>query len=139
MTDTTWGGRTRYQGYVSNIGKGFVRGRGNSYGRGQGCGFNFMKQKVWGKCEALGSDIYLIGNALQADNNIKTREVTLNHIHGNQSEGKDVKEELEELNHFNSNIIKPETPDIITTRGSVKEIILRKEVKNWSVQNIPWE
>ena len=41
---------------------------------------------------------------------------------------------LEELNHSDFNIIKPETPDIITTKGSVEEMIFREEVNNWLVR-----
>ena len=78
MADKTSTGQTIYQGRVSNSRKGFGRGRGNSYGRGQGCGFNTTKPKVRGKCEALGSNIYLIGYAQKSDKYTKTTEVILN-------------------------------------------------------------
>ena len=55
--------RMSYQGRGSNCGRIFGIGRGNSYGRGQGRVFNSTKQKVQGKCEALGSDLYSIEDA----------------------------------------------------------------------------
>ena len=58
MADTTPRGWTRYKRHVSNTGRGFSRGHGNSYGRGRGCGFNAMKKKVRGKCEYLGGVVY---------------------------------------------------------------------------------
>ena len=59
-TSTGW---ASYQGRGSNSGRGFGRGHGNTYSRGQGRGFNPPKSNVWGKFEALGSDVYLIGDA----------------------------------------------------------------------------
>ena len=46
MANKTSTGRKRYQGLGSNNGGGFGRGRADTYGRGQGCGFNPIKIKV---------------------------------------------------------------------------------------------
>ena len=67
MSDKTSTGRMSYQGHGSNNRREFVRGNGNTYGRGQGCGFNPTKTKVWVKYEALGSGMSLIGYARQED------------------------------------------------------------------------
>ena len=133
MADKTPGFWTSYQGRGGNSGRGFGRGRGNSYVRGRG--FNPTKLKVRGKCEALGSDVYYIWDARQADKYTKTTEAILNYIQGNFNEGKNVKEALEELNHFDFNIIKPKTPDSIPVKGLFEEMILGEEVKNWFVRN----
>ena len=63
MEDKISGGQTSYQGRDSNSGRGFVIGSVSSYGRGKGCGFNPTKPKVQGKCEALGINVYFIGDA----------------------------------------------------------------------------
>ena len=83
--------RTSYQGRVSNYGIVLVRGGGNSYGRGRGCGFNPTKPKVPVKCEGLGIDTYSIRDARQADNNTKTIEAILNYIRGTFTQGNDLK------------------------------------------------
>ena len=66
MADTTSGFRTSYQGSGSNTRREFDRGRGNSDGKGWYRGFYSTKSKVWGKCEYLGSNIYLIVDTQQA-------------------------------------------------------------------------
>ena len=83
MTDKTSTSRTSYQGCGSNYGRGFVRGHGKLYGRGQGHWFNNTKPKVWGKCDPLGSDAYYIWDAIQAGKYTKTKEAILNYIQGN--------------------------------------------------------
>ena len=107
MAYKTSSGQTRYQGCGINTKRGFGRGFGNTYSRGQVHGFNMAKPKVKWKFEALGSDVYLIGYAQQAERYTKTTEAILNYIQGNSNEGNNVKEALEELNHFCFNIIKP--------------------------------
>ena len=84
--------RTSYQGRGSNYGRGFGRGCDNLYGKGRGRGFNPTKPRVRGKCEALGSGVYLIGYAQQADKYTKTTLAILNYIQGNFDEGNNVKE-----------------------------------------------
>ena len=81
MADTTSGSLTSYQGHHSNTRRGFIRSCGKPYGRGQGrgCVFNSIKPKVQGKCEALGSDIYFIGDPRQEEKYTKMTEVILNH------------------------------------------------------------
>ena len=100
----------RYQGHVSNSIIWFIRVCDKSYGRGRGPGFNLMKLKVWGECEALGSDVYYIVYSRKSDKYTKTAEAILNYIQGNFNKGNDLKEALEEINHFEFNIIKPKTP-----------------------------
>ena len=68
MTNITSGGPTSYQERVSNTGRIFFRSSGNSYGRFRGRGFNLKKPKVRGKCESLGSNMYLISDALNYSN-----------------------------------------------------------------------
>ena len=92
MADKTSEGRTRYQGRGINSGRGFIRGRGNTYSRGQGRGFNPTKPKVQGKCEALWSDVYSIGDVRQAERYTNKTETILNYTQGNFNEGNDVKE-----------------------------------------------
>ena len=92
MEDTTSGGQTIYQGRVSNNGRGFSKNIGNSYYRSRGRGFDPTKTKVWGKFEALGSYIYSIGYALQADKYTKTKEAILDHIQINFNKWNDVKD-----------------------------------------------
>ena len=94
MAYKTSTGRTNYQGSGSNYGRGFGRGRGNYYNRGRGCGFNPDTPKVRGKCEALGSDVYSIGNAGKAEKYTKTTEAIMNYIQGNFNGGNNVKEAL---------------------------------------------
>ena len=93
MADKTSGGLIRYQGRGSNTRRVFVRNYGNSYGRGWGqCHwFNSTKPKVQGNFEALGIDIYSIGNTRQAYKYIKTIEAKLNHIQVSLNREKDVK------------------------------------------------
>ena len=57
MADKKSTGQTSYQVSGSNSGRGFGRGRVNSYGRVQGRGLNPTKPKVGGKCEYLGSNV----------------------------------------------------------------------------------
>ena len=76
-------GQASYQGRGSNPRRGFGRGHGNLYDRGRGRGFNTTKPKVRGKCEALGSDVYLNGDAKEAYKYTKMMESTPNYIKGN--------------------------------------------------------
>ena len=103
----------RYQGRGSNPKIVLDRSHGNIYGRCRGRGFNLTKQKVWKKCESLGSGICSIRYEIQAEKYTKTMEVILNYIRGNFNEGNGVKLALEELNHFDFNIIKPKIPDLL--------------------------
>ena len=80
MADKTSTGWTSYQRRGINSGRGFRRGWGNTYGRGQGRGFIPTKPKVWAKCEDLGSDVYLIGYARQVYKYTKLMEAILNYI-----------------------------------------------------------
>ena len=100
MEDKTSTGWNIYQESCSNFGRGLDRGHGKLYGRGQGRGFNPTKPKVWGKCEALGSDVYSIRDARQAEKYTKMTEATLNYIQVNFNKGKNAKETLEELENF---------------------------------------
>ena len=83
MSDKTSTIRTIYQGRGINFGRVFGRGRGYSYFRGRGHGFNLTKPNVQGNFEALGSDIYMIRDALQSDRYMKMAEAILNYIQGN--------------------------------------------------------
>ena len=125
MEDTTSRGRTCYQRRGSNTRRGFGRSCSNSYNRGQGCGFNSTKPQVRGKCEALGSDIYSIGDPRQDYKYTKMTEAILNHIQGSSNKENYVKEALEELNIYHFGVIKPKIPVTITVKGSAEEIILR--------------
>ena len=125
MPDKTSTGLTIYQGSGINSVKIFVRGLVHLYGIGQGQRFNPTKPKFRGKCEALGSDVYLIVDAQQADKYTKIMESILNYIQCNFNKGNYVKQALEELKIFNSNIVKPKTPDSIPLKVSVGKIILR--------------
>ena len=49
------------------------------------------------------------------------------------------KNPLEELNHFDFNIIIPKTPESIPLKGSVEEIIMREEVNNWFILKTKFE
>ena len=99
MTNIASGGPTSYQERVSNTGRIFFRSSGNSYGRVRCRGFNLTKPKVRRKCEALGSNIYLIGDTQQVDKYNKTTEEILNHIQVIFNKGNYVKGVVEELNH----------------------------------------
>ena len=61
-------------------------------------------------------------------------ETILNYAQGNPNKGNSVKEELEEPKNFDFDTIKPKTLDYTPLEGSVKEIILREEFKNWFEQ-----
>ena len=83
MADKTSGVRTRYKEHGSKSRRGFGRGGQNSYSRGRGSGFNLTKPKVWGKREALGSNVYSIRDARESNKYTKKIEVILNHIQVN--------------------------------------------------------
>ena len=83
MVDKTSTGQTRDQGRRSNSGRGFGRGCGNLYSRGQGFGFNPTKLKVWGKCKPLGSDLDSIVDSRQSYKYTKITEAIINYIQGN--------------------------------------------------------
>ena len=64
-----------------------------------------VKPKVRGKCEDLGRDVYSIGDARKGNKYTKRMEAILNYIQVNFTKGNYVKKVLEELNHFDFNII----------------------------------
>ena len=51
----------------------------------------FSKPKRKGDCEALGENVFFIGDARQADNYMKVTENILNYIQSNYTNGFDVK------------------------------------------------
>ena len=73
MEDKTPTGQTSYQGRGSNLERRFSRGCGDFYGRDWGCEFNPTKPKVRGKFEALGSDMYSIGDSWQVKKHKQNR------------------------------------------------------------------
>ena len=124
-----------YQGRGNNTRRGCVRSRSYSYGRGigRGCGFNSTEPEVRRKCEALGRDIYSIGDTQQEHKYTKITEAILNHSQISFNEVNNVKEVLEELNHYKFDVNNPKSPGNMPEKGSIKEMILREEVKNWFV------
>ena len=83
-----------YQGSGSNVRRGLVIVIGNWYVRVEGRGFNPTKTKFRLKCEALGGNLYSIGDAQQANRYTKTMEVILKYIQGNFNKGNDVNKAL---------------------------------------------
>ena len=67
------------------------------------------------------------------------KEAIINHIQGSSNKENDVKEALEELNIYYFSVIKPKIPVTITVKGSLEEIILREEVKNWFVKKTKYD
>ena len=92
-----------------------------------------------GECEALGDNMYSIGDTRQADKYTKTTEVILNYIQANYTEGNDVKEALENLNDYDFDQIKPVIPAGGTKTGTVDDMILREEVKSWCIRKKKYE
>ena len=79
-----------YQGRGGNSKIWFGRDRDKIHGRDQVHyhGFNLIKPKVWGKCKSLWSNVYLIGDAQQADKYTKTTKGILNYIKGSFNKDK---------------------------------------------------
>ena len=73
----------RYQGCGGNSGRLFGIGHSNTYGRGQGHGFNPTKPNVRGECDALGIHLYSFRDARQAYMYTNMMESILNYIQGN--------------------------------------------------------